>query len=496
MKPKNRIKLFIFSALMASSLTLTACNDSVFIDSVDLLQTFSGQPLSGRIILGKQIFSFAGKSNAIETVNTSGASAKKAIIEFDLPSNPYLPHEYARKAVIHAQISLRANENTKRIEPAVDEAIVLMNDSESDELDCRPRIAVAAQDQRLSLKLDQVSNLVACVKENAAFYDASKIGKRDVSNNTSFWKPNYYTEAQDSAIGSQFAKDTLEKNKPLVVANDHPMVQYLQRRMDQIALVSDRPDLKPKVHLINANIVNAFALPGGDIFFFRGLIESVRSEAELIGVAGHEWAHVAARHGTKNLSRAQLTVAGMFISSEIADIVRTQSREEALKRIMDTAKSVVLLGGQSYLLNESREAENEADLLGSQYAMSAGFEPWGLPELFETLEKNLNKDSSTSLELAASGSHPSLVQRMNQTLNLNAFFYPLRATYERTSLDFDKVRLSLTSLGALPSKNQSTEIAQGFTNALNALVLREVSVNVLDQFVKKDPSPTPTPKAE
>lgn len=479
-----------FGTLVASGLLLAACNSDVSVDSVEILQTYSGQPLSGRIILGSQTFAFVGKSNAAETLITSGSSAQKAIVEFDLPSNPYLPSEYARKAIIHAQFSLQFNQKTKAIEPALDESSVLMNDSESDELDCRAKISVGLKEKKLSIKLDQVGNLLACVRENSSFYDASKIGKRDVSNNTSVWKPNYYTDAQDAEMGAQFAKTFLENNKSLVVENNHPMVQYLQRRMEQLALVSDRPDLKPKVYLINANILNAFALPSGDIFFFRGLIESCRSEAELIGVAGHEWAHVAARHGTKNLSRAQLTVAGMFISSEIADIVRTQSRDEALKRITEAAKSVVLQGGQSYLLNASPEAETEADLLGSQYAMSAGFQPWGLPELFESLEKTLNTDSSTSLELASSGSQPSLARRMNQVLNFNAFFYPLRATYERTSLDFDKVRSSLSSLGTLPSKNQSTEIARGFNHALNGLVLREISVNVLDQFVKKDPPPS------
>lgn len=482
-RTKNNIT---FSALAMLSTLLSGCNDQVSVDSVDILQTYSGNALNGRIVLGSKAFSFDGKSNVVESIDTSGASAEKAIIDFYLPSNPYLPHDYSRKATIHAQISLRnLDPKSTQVTPVVDEALVLVNDREIDNLDCKPRISVSAKDKKLSLKIDQVGNLVACVKQNASLYDASKLGKRDVSNNTSIFKPNYYTEAQDVSIGSQFSAEFIEKNKAVIVSNDHPMVQYLQRRMDQIAVVSDRPDLKPKVHVINSNVVNAFALPGGDIFFFRGLLESCRNEAELLGVAGHEWAHVTSRHGTKNLSLAQLTVAGMFISAEIAEIVRTQSRDEALKRITDAAKSVVLAGGQAHLLNESRESENEADILGSQYAMSAGFEPWGMAGLFEQLEKNLNADVSTTIEFASSGTHPTLSQRTQNVINLNAFFYPLRATYERSSLDFDKARASLPSLGDLPSKNQSAEIAAKFGSAVNALVLREVSTNVLDQFIKQ-----------
>ena len=111
------------------------------------------------------------------------------------------------------------------------------------------------------------------------------------------------------------------------------MTVYLQRQMDKIANVADVPrtshkknnigqemNIRPKVHVVNADVLNAFALPGGNIYVFRGLLERAESIDSVMGVLGHEWAHVTARHGTKNVSRSIKMIYGSLIIYGILNI--------------------------------------------------------------------------------------------------------------------------------------------------------------------------------
>jgi predicted Zn-dependent protease len=109
--------------------------------------------------------------------------------------------------------------------------------------------------------------------------------------------------------------------------------------MERIAAGSEIPNLKPRVFVINANVLNTFALPGGNVYVFRGLIDSAQSEAEVMGVLGHEWAQVTARYGTKGMSK---TIGTIFYAkgAEIALRAAAGEKNKLVKFIEDFTRSV------------------------------------------------------------------------------------------------------------------------------------------------------------
>ncbi|WP_412061128.1 M48 family metalloprotease [Rubrivirga sp. IMCC45206] len=117
--------------------------------------------------------------------------------------------------------------------------------------------------------------------------------------------------------------------------------------------------------------VNAFALPGGHVYVHAGLIAAAETEAELASVVGHEVAHVAARHSTERMVKAQglAVVAGLVLGND-PGLVR---------------QLVAGIIGQGALARFSRSDEREADELGLAYMANAGFDPDGQAAMFETL---------------------------------------------------------------------------------------------------------------
>jgi len=111
-------------------------------------------------------------------------------------------------------------------------------------------------------------------------------------------------EAREKQLGAQIAAN-LNARVPLV--QDVPLNLYVNDLGQLIARHSERPDLQYHFYIVDTDAVNAFALPGGYIYVDRGLIERTRSVSELSGVLAHEIAHVALRHGAKNLQRQMRT---------------------------------------------------------------------------------------------------------------------------------------------------------------------------------------------
>jgi predicted Zn-dependent protease len=170
------------------------------------------------------------------------------------------------------------------------------------------------------------------------------------------------------ALGNDLAAEVAAQ----VAFVEDPVVQaYLDRMGQQLAAQTELADREWTFTVVDDPAVNAFALPGGHVYVNSGLILAAESPDELASVVGHEVAHGVARHATERMVKAyglQL-VAGLVLGDD-PGFVR---------------EIVAGLVGQGALARFSRKDELEADALGLQFMAGAGYDPDGMPAMFETL---------------------------------------------------------------------------------------------------------------
>ena len=132
--------------------------------------------------------------------------------------------------------------------------------------------------------------------------------------------------------------------------------------------------------LADPNTINAFALPGGQVFITEGLFRLLRTEGELAGVLAHETGHVVGRHSAEQLAQSQLT-QGLTGAAVIAAVDPNDPRTYR------TAQFAMLVD-QMINLKFSRSDELEADSLGVKYMAQAGYDPRSMIEVMKILEQN------------------------------------------------------------------------------------------------------------
>jgi hypothetical protein len=135
------------------------------------------------------------------------------------------------------------------------------------------------------------------------------------------------SEQQEIAMGQQ--------SDPSIVAEmglyeDKTLQSFINEKGQQMAKVSHRPELKYEFKIVDSPIVNAFAVPGGYVYFTRGIMAHFNNEAEFAGVLGHEIGHITARHSAKQYSKAMLAqvglIAGMVVSPQFGSLPSRPSR--------------------------------------------------------------------------------------------------------------------------------------------------------------------------
>lgn len=184
-------------------------------------------------------------------------------------------------------------------------------------------------------------------------------------------------------IGVETKKKILEEYRVLASTT---VTSYVDRVGQRLAQVSDRPTVDYDFTVLDNDLVNAFAVPGGFVFVTRGLLEQVNDESELAMVLGHEISHVAALHGIqmiqKEMGQNALTVLGTIG-------VALTAGPEAMLMVANTAN----LFSSLYLLGYSREKELEADNLGLQYLLRAGYDPRGALRFLKKLNEMDNESA-------------------------------------------------------------------------------------------------------
>jgi len=181
------------------------------------------------------------------------------------------------------------------------------------------------------------------------------------------------------------------------VLEDPKLTAYLNDFCQRLGKVSHRSQLSYRFKIVDASVVNAFAVPGGYVYFSRGILAILNSEAELAGVMGHEIGHIAARHSAKQYSRAQLAQVGLGVGAVFID--------------SPVLSGLAQLGAGMLFLRFSRDNEREADDLAVEYASKAGYDSAPLAVFFETLER-MNPGSDRSGLPGWFSTHPSPEDRV------------------------------------------------------------------------------------
>jgi predicted Zn-dependent protease len=169
---------------------------------------------------------------------------------------------------------------------------------------------------------------------------------------------------------------------------------------------AENPSLPWEFTLLNTPVVNAFALPGGKVFFTRGLAERLTSEAQMAGVIGHEIGHVTAEHGAQRISSQIAFNVGLGVAAVIAGT----SKDDRVKDIAAIGIPALAIGGNLVLLKFGRDEELEADRLGVRYMSKVGYNPIGQKEVMEVLG-SLNKGQAPP---AIFSTHPNPADRVRQ----------------------------------------------------------------------------------
>lgn len=187
------------------------------------------------------------------------------------------------------------------------------------------------------------------------------------------------SEAEEIQLGRESDQ---EVRKQMGIYQDADLQRYVSEVGQRLARASERPNLPWAYAVVDAPAVNAFALPGGFIYVTRGILPFLRDESQLAAVLGHETGHVAARHSAASYSKQVAVGGGLGVLGVL--VPQTQP----LQGLASTSFQLLFL-------RNSRQAELEADQLGTRYSSSGGWDPQGVPDLLATLGR-LDQASGTS----------------------------------------------------------------------------------------------------
>lgn len=239
---------------------------------------------------------------------------------------------------------------------------------------------------------------------------------------------------QEVEMGAQYSN---EINRQLPILSDATVHRNINILGDQMARYGKR-GIDYTFYVVNANEVNAFAVPGGYVYVNRGLIERTSNWAELAGVLAHEIGHVEERHGVEQMERVQGANLGLNVAYVL--LGRTPSNVDA---------AVVNAAGSIVFSRYSREAENEADRVAIPMMLSARVNPNGLVTMFEKLMAE-QRSSPSRVEQWFS-THPTTQDRIQLTReNIQRVPAAQMSGTTSSSSTYDQLKSRLRSLPAAP----------------------------------------------
>lgn len=273
--------------------------------------------------------------------------------------------------------------------------------------------------------------------KQARKYDVDRVGERGTGRGI-----NIYSINRERALGQELA-NSIDRTSKFV--EDQVVKDYVNDLGQRIVRNSDA-QIAFTIKVLDSSDIGVFALPGGFLYVDRGLITALDSEAELAGMMAHEIAHVAARHATRGLTRNRIlsiaSTAAMF-AGPVGVVVEDMSS----------------IGGPLSRKKFDRDAEYEADLLGTEYSYTAGYDPEAFLSALEKVHaRQMNMQDvykklpgyrfATKLPfhkqmVNAFSDYPPIENRIRHLQKEIATFLPNRARYIVDSSDFEEVKAKL-----------------------------------------------------
>lgn len=258
---------------------------------------------------------------------------------------------------------------------------------------------------------------------------------------------NRYKVQEDVELGRKAA---VEIEKVFPVLNDGASTEYVEsvgrRLVAAMPQQFRQPAFNYRFQIVNASDLNAFALPGGPMYVNRGMIEKARNEGEMAGVMAHEIAHVALRHSTAQATKQSsakniLGTLGLIIGGAIVG--------------GQAGAQLGMLGAAAWQTKYSREAESQADILGSQLMANAGYDPRDLANVFRTIAGEGGGRGPEWLS-----SHPDPGKRF-ETINREAQLLQVSPNPIRNTAAFERTQARLRSMPPAKTMAQLEREAQG-----------------------------------
>ncbi len=203
------------------------------------------------------------------------------------------------------------------------------------------------------------------------------------------------SQSQEIALGAQSDPSIIQQYG---LYPDQKLQDFIDARGQEMVKVSHRSDLAFSFRLLDSPVVNAFAVPGGYVYFTRGIMAHFNNEAEFAGVLGHEIGHVTARHSAKQQTSQMLGNLGFMVGAVASEKFRTFAQE--------AQQGMGLL-----FLKFGRDHESQSDKLGVEYSTAVGYDSHEMADFFQTLNRLQSKSGQSIPDFLST--HPNPVNRFN-----------------------------------------------------------------------------------
>jgi beta-barrel assembly-enhancing protease len=255
--------------------------------------------------------------------------------------------------------------------------------------------------------------------------DVEAIGNRNPGKGI-----NFYSLEREIALGKQLAQE-VERSAKMI---DDPVVTEYVNRVGQNLVRNSDARVPFTIKVIDSDVVNAFALPGGFFYVNSGLILRAQEESELAGVMAHEISHVIARHGTKNATK------GEIMQLATIPLILLGPGGWAGYGLYQGLNLIIPL---TYL-KFSRNDERDADFLGLQYMYKAGYDPNSYVTFFERIQADERRQPGTIPRIFST--HPPTPERIQNVQKEIARILPAKEEYIVTTSEFDQVKARLRGI--------------------------------------------------